>query len=58
MPYTHGLVGGLFWAGAAYALFRWVIVKQQRVALVVALAVFFTLGTRLIGAYTGSAPLE
>lgn len=40
MPYTHSLVGSLFWAGAAYALFRWVIVKNHAVALVVALAVF------------------
>lgn len=40
MPYTHSLVGSLFWAVAAYALFRWVIVKQHVVALVVALAVF------------------
>jgi len=40
MPYTHSLVGSLFWAAAAYALFRWVIVKQHSVALVVALAVF------------------
>lgn len=40
MPYTHSLAGSLLWAGLAYVLFRWVIVKQQRVALVVALAVF------------------
>jgi hypothetical protein len=40
MPYTHSLVGGLFWAAVVYAVFRWVVVKQQRVALVVALAVF------------------
>lgn len=40
MPYTHGLVGSLFWAVAAYALFRWVFVKQHTVALVIALAVF------------------
>jgi len=40
MPYTHSLVGSLFWAAAAYALFRWVIVKKHTVALVVALAVF------------------
>ena len=40
MPYTHGLAGSLLWAAAAYALFRWVIVKQRGVALVVALAVF------------------
>jgi hypothetical protein len=40
MPYTHSLVGSLFWAGIAYALFRWVIVKKNSVAVVVALAVF------------------
>jgi len=40
MPYTHSLVGSLLWALAAYALFRWVIVKNHAVALVVALAVF------------------
>ncbi len=40
MPYTHSLVGSLLWAIAAYALFRWVIVKKKAVALVIALAVF------------------
>jgi len=40
MPYTHSLVGSLIWAALAYALFRWVIVRQTSVALVVALAVF------------------
>jgi membrane-bound metal-dependent hydrolase YbcI (DUF457 family) len=40
MPYTHSLVGSLFWAVMAYALFRWVVVKKKRVALIVALAVF------------------
>jgi len=40
MPYTHGLVGSLFWAVAAYALFRWVLAKDHAVALVVGLAVF------------------
>jgi hypothetical protein len=40
MPYTHGLLASLLWTGAAYALFRWVIVKNNSVALVVALAVF------------------
>ncbi len=40
MPYTHSLVGSLFWAGVAYALFRWLIVKKSSVAMVVALAVF------------------
>lgn len=39
MPYTHSLVGFLVWSGLAYALFRWVFVKSQPVALVVALAV-------------------
>jgi membrane-bound metal-dependent hydrolase YbcI (DUF457 family) len=40
MPYTHSLVGSLFWAGVVYALFRWVFVKRESVALVIALAVF------------------
>ena len=40
MPYTHSLAGSLLWAIAAYVLFRWVIVKQKSVAMVVALAVF------------------
>jgi len=40
MPFTHSLVGSLFWAAFAYVVFRWVVVKQQGVALVVALAVF------------------
>lgn len=40
MPYTHSLVACLLWAGLAYALFRWVFVKNERVAFVVALAVF------------------
>lgn len=40
MPYTHSLVGSLVWAGLAYALFRWFIVKKNSVAVVVALAVF------------------
>lgn len=40
MPYTHSLLGSLLWAGAAYALFRWVILKNHAIALVVALAVF------------------
>jgi hypothetical protein len=40
MPYTHSLVGSLFWAGLAYAVFRWLIVKRNSVALVVAAAVF------------------
>lgn len=40
MPFTHSLVGGLFWAAVAYAVFRWIVVKQKGVALVVALAVF------------------
>jgi membrane-bound metal-dependent hydrolase YbcI (DUF457 family) len=39
MPYTHSLVAFLIWAGLAYALFRWVIVKSNAVAIVVALAV-------------------
>ncbi len=40
MPYTHSLVGALLWSLAAYALFRWIIVKKQGVALVVGIAVF------------------
>lgn len=40
MPYTHSLLGSLIWAGAAYVLFRWIIVKRHSVALVIALAVF------------------
>ena len=40
MPYTHSLLGSLLLAAAAYALFRWVVVKERSVALVVGLAVF------------------
>lgn len=40
MPFTHSLLGSLFWAAFAYVVFRWVVVKQRGVALVVALAVF------------------
>lgn len=40
MPYTHSLVGSVLWAGLAYAFFRWVVVKKNSVAVVVALAVF------------------
>jgi hypothetical protein len=40
MPYTHSLVASLLWAGVAYASFRWLIVKKNSVAIVVALAVF------------------
>jgi hypothetical protein len=40
MPYTHSLVGSLFWAGVAYAVFRWLIVRKHSVAVVVATAVF------------------
>ncbi len=40
MPFTHSLLASILWAGAAYGLFRWVIVKKNSVALVVALAVF------------------
>ena len=39
MPYTHSLLGSLVWSGLAYALFRWVIVRNRTVALVVGLAV-------------------
>ncbi len=40
MPYTHSLLATLIWVGAAYTVFRWMIVKRNSVALVVALAVF------------------
>ena len=40
MPFTHGLLASLLWAVAAFAVFRWVVVKKQSVAVVVALAVF------------------
>ena len=40
MPYSHSLVGSLVWAALAYALFRWVVVRNRSVAFVVALAVF------------------
>lgn len=39
MPYTHSLVAFLIWSALAYVLFRWVVVKRQGVAVVVALAV-------------------
>ena len=40
MPYTHSLLASVFWAVAVYGLFRWVIVKNKSVALVIGLAVF------------------
>lgn len=40
MPYTHSLAGSLLWAAVAYVVFRWVVVRQHGVALVMALAVF------------------
>jgi len=40
MPFTHSLLASILWAGAAYSFFRWVIVKKNSVALIVALAVF------------------
>jgi len=40
MPFTHSLLASMLWAGAAYVLFRWIIVKKNSVAIVVALAVF------------------
>lgn len=40
MPYTHSLLAGVLWAALAYALFRWVFVKNGSVAVVIALAVF------------------
>jgi hypothetical protein len=39
MPYTHSLLAFAVWSGAAYAVFRWVVVKNHSVAVVVALAV-------------------
>lgn len=39
MPYTHSLLGSVFWAVLAYSLFRWIVVRNKSVALVVALAV-------------------
>ena len=40
MPYTHSLLAFAAWSIAAYAVFRWVVVKNHAVATVVALAVF------------------
>jgi len=40
MPFTHSLLASLLWAGIAYAFFRWVVVKNHSVALVMAIAVF------------------
>jgi len=40
MPFTHSLAGNILWAGLAYAVFRWLIVKKSSVAMVIALAVF------------------
>lgn len=40
MPYTHSLLAFVVWSGAAYAVFRWVVVKNHAVAVVVAVAVF------------------
>ena len=40
LPYTHSLLASVLWTAAAYTLFRWVIVKNHAVALVVAFAVF------------------
>lgn len=40
MPYTHSLLAAMFWAVAAFALFRWVVVKNKSIAVVVGLAVF------------------
>ncbi len=39
MPYTHSFVASVLWAALAYALFRWVMVKNHAVALVIAIAV-------------------
>jgi len=40
MPFTHSLLASMLWAGIAYAFFRWVVVKNHSVALVMAIAVF------------------
>ncbi|MDH3339257.1 MAG: hypothetical protein OEM85_17760 [Gammaproteobacteria bacterium] len=40
LPYTHSLLAFVLWSVAAYAVFRWVVVKNHAVAVVVALAVF------------------
>jgi len=40
LPYTHSLLAFVLWSVAAYAVFRWVLVKNHAVAMVVALAVF------------------
>lgn len=40
LPYTHSLLAFVVWSGAAYVLFRWVVVKSHSVAVIVALAVF------------------
>jgi hypothetical protein len=40
MPFTHGLLASALWALAAFAVLRWVVAKNQSVAVVVALAVF------------------
>jgi hypothetical protein len=40
MPYSHSLLAAALWSGAAYALFRWVVVKHKAVAMFVGLAVF------------------
>lgn len=40
MPFTHSLLASFLWAGIAYAFFRWVVVKNRGVALVMAIAVF------------------
>lgn len=40
MPYTHSLLAFIMWSVVAYVVFRWVVVKNHSVAVVVALAVF------------------
>ena len=40
MPFTHSLLASALWAVAAFAVLKWVVVKKQSVAVVVALAVF------------------
>jgi len=40
MPYTHSLLASALWAILAYVVFRWLLVRDRSVAVVVALAVF------------------
>ena len=40
LPYTHSLLAALLWSVLAYVVFRWIVVRNQSVAVVVAIAVF------------------